>query len=268
MKVNEEEIKYIIESGIGKNYTHVIICFNNETHKIFSRYIKKGESIEQVIFELENLKEYSLSIIDIFNYNIVLTKNTQSEKTHESAIEFARRKHQNQYRKDGTEYINHPIRVAENVLKYKKSNNMEALVSSAYLHDTLEDTDTTYYDLVETFGPQVASIVLELTTDKDLKNELGKAKYLKIKMKNMSSWALVIKLCDRLDNVSDLKNTSERFQEKYIAETLEIIEYLKANRDLSKTHLRIIEDILKEIEKLRNPESLNELNRVLRPENT
>lgn len=35
-----------------------------------------------------------------------------------------------------------------------------------------------------------------------LKKEMGKTKYLSIKMANMSEDALIIKLCDRLDNVS------------------------------------------------------------------
>ena len=103
----------------------------------------------------------------------------------------------------------------------------------AYLHDTLEDTKATYYDLLKYFGPQVAGIVLELTTDEDMRKEIGKEKYLSIKMKNMTSWALVIKLCDRLDNVSDLCNGSEEFRERYVAETLGILNYLVDNRKLS-----------------------------------
>ena len=44
------------------------------------------------------------------------------------------------------------------------------LIEAAYLHDTIEDTNATYYDIVHEFGPGVASIVLELTTDEDMKN--------------------------------------------------------------------------------------------------
>ena len=61
----------------------------------------------------------------------------------------------------------------------------------------------------------------------------------------MSSWALVIKLCDRLDNVSDLiELKDEKFVDKYVNETIEIMNYLLKNAKLSKTHMNIIERIL------------------------
>ena len=160
------------------------------------------------------------------------------------ALEFATIMHNGQYRHDGTPYINHPIRVANYVMEFKKSKQLDTLITSAYLHDTIEDTSATYYDIVDNFGPQVASIVLELTNDEDLKNEIGKARYLEIKMKNMSSWALVIKLCDRLDNIMDMRNSNEGFIKRYIYETTEIIDYLVRNRVLSLTHINIIKRIL------------------------
>lgn len=161
------------------------------------------------------------------------------------AIEYAIEMHEGQKRRNGSPYIKHPLSVAKNVLKYKKSKNLEILLISACLHDTLEDTEATYYDIIQQFGPQVASIVLELTTDQDMKNVLGKERYLAIKMKNMSSWALVIKLCDRLDNISDLSKCTEKtFKTKYINETIGILNYLFKNRKLSKTHLTIVEHII------------------------
>ena len=39
------------------------------------------------------------------------------------------------------------------------------------LHDTLEDTDATYEDLVQRFGPEVAALVAEVTDDKSLPKE-------------------------------------------------------------------------------------------------
>lgn len=161
------------------------------------------------------------------------------------AIDYAARMHKGQTRLTGDPYINHPLHVLQNVLKYKKSKNIESLLISACLHDTIEDTPATYYDIVENFGPQVASLVLELTTDEDMKNTIGKQQYLSIKMKNMSSWALVIKLCDRFDNVNDLlRCKDEAFENKYVKETIEIIDYLLKNAKLSNTHITIIEQIL------------------------
>jgi (p)ppGpp synthase/HD superfamily hydrolase len=114
----------------------------------------------------------------------------------------------------------------------------------AYLHDTLEDTKATYYDLLKYFGPQVAGIVLELTSEEDIKKELGKERYLSIRMKDMTSWALSIKLCDRLDNISDLEYGGEEFKERYVAETLGILNYLIDRRKMSHSQLLIIKKIL------------------------
>lgn len=177
------------------------------------------------------------------NYNIGFVNNLGSSNV-QKAIDYATMLHEGQYRHDGSPYVKHPINVMKNVLKYKKSSNLETLVISACLHDTLEDTYITYPDLVREFGPLVASIVLELTNDEDMKKLLGKKRYLAIKMKNMSSWALVIKLCDRLDNVLDMINSSDEFRERYISETIFIFNYILSSREFSLTHLTIINDIL------------------------
>ena len=147
----------------------------------------------------------------------------------EKAKEYATRMHKGQYRKDGKDYIVHPINVANYVRQFKESSELDMLIEAAYLHDTIEDTNATYYDIVHEFGPGVASIVLELTTDEDMKNELGKKRYLQIKLKNMSS-------------------CSKEFIEKYKEETIDIIKYLKDNRELSNTHIKIIKEIEKKLE--------------------
>jgi (p)ppGpp synthase/HD superfamily hydrolase len=167
------------------------------------------------------------------------------------ALNFATLKHHGQIRKTGEEYITHPVRVSKLVQHFKSSKNIEELDAASTLHDTLEDTNTTYYELVKIFGYLVANLVLELTTNEDMKNEIGKKKYLAYKLKSMTSWALVIKLCDRLDNVSDLDIMCEEFRTKYIEETLYIISYITNNKKLSNTHIRIINEILKTINNTR-----------------
>lgn len=165
---------------------------------------------------------------------------------------FAKRMHEGQLRSTGGAYIEHPIRVAEYVRKYKTPKHIHMLVAVALLHDTLENTPLSYYDLVTFFGAQIAGIVLELTTDLDMKEALGKTKYLKIRMKNMSSWALTIKLCDRLDNCSDLTVCDKQFQEKYLFSTLEILEYVTEFRSLTGTQIRLVGDIVDELVRLKD----------------
>ena len=151
------------------------------------------------------------------------------------ALEFAREKHKGQMRKNNTpvEYITHPINVANLVKKYANNKeNIDDLVSSAYLHDTLEDTNTTYEELICNFGNIISNLVKELTNNDVLKKEMGKTKYLSMKMANMSENALIIKLCDRLDNVSSLYDTNKAFIDKYLRETISILNYI-INNNLS-----------------------------------
>lgn len=166
------------------------------------------------------------------------------------ALEFAREKHKGQIRKNNTtvEYITHPINVANLVKKYANNAvNIDDLVSSAYLHDTLEDTNTTYEELICNFGNIISNLVKELTNNDVLKKEMGKTKYLSMKMANMSEDALIIKLCDRLDNVSSLYDTNKAFIDKYLRETISILNYIINNRNLNTIHLNIINDINKEV---------------------
>jgi (p)ppGpp synthase/HD superfamily hydrolase len=175
---------------------------------------------------------------------------TASESLNESALKALRvatKAHAGQTRKSGGKYINHPMEVAKFVKQFKKSNNLSALVQAAYLHDTIEDTDTTYQDLVKQFGALVAGMVQELTTDKEASDAIGKGEYIANKMVKMSSWSLVIKLADRLANVQDIDTRPPEFQKKYANQTRVALSRLEQDRYLSKTHSNIMAAIAKKI---------------------
>lgn len=157
-------------------------------------------------------------------------------------LNFATQAHQGQTRSGGEPYIGHPVRVANTVEKLKKSKNLDALIAAAYLHDTIEDTNTTHEDLEKLFGGLVASLVKELTSDKEQIDKVGKTEYLSKKMAHdMSSYALVIKLADRLDNVKDIATAkSPAWRAKYRTETMRILDYIEQNRTLSGTHKKLI----------------------------
>lgn len=155
-------------------------------------------------------------------------------------------------------YWIHPIRVATLVAKYKQSHRIDWIILAALMHDVVEDTSHTVEEIAAIFGMEPAALVNELTSDDDaiieqgktltddskLWKRLGKAEYLARKLVKMSSWALVIKLCDRLDNVSDFCLAPQDFIEKYAAETDVILLRLETEREqLSDTHKRIIKDI-------------------------
>ena len=159
------------------------------------------------------------------------------------AREFAKKKHEGQLRKDGTPYFGHVARVKDIVFEFKERNRADELFAAALLHDTLEDTDTGISELRENFGEIVALLVVELTTDRIRSEVIGKTEYLSGKFSNeraISSWALVIKLADRLDNVSDLDSMDVDVAWKKIKETESILKALEDNRDLTRTHKKLI----------------------------
>jgi guanosine-3',5'-bis(diphosphate) 3'-pyrophosphohydrolase len=120
------------------------------------------------------------------------------------AIAFAADKHRRQRRKDAdaSPYINHPIAVAA-VLAVEADVADEATLLCAVLHDTVEDTDTTFLDLEQHFGPEVADLVRELTDDKAL--EKAERKRLQIEHARESSLrAKQVKIADKICNVRDI----------------------------------------------------------------
>lgn len=156
------------------------------------------------------------------------------------AINFAAEKHKGQERRgSGLPYVTHPIIVSHLIAKYKSnSKHLEELQCAALLHDTLEDTECTYTEIEREFGPLVAAIVIELTSDDEIIKTIGKNEYLKTKMIKMSKYAFILKLIDRLSNVCDKPS------DKYVKDTIELMEYIKANRiDLTNRQSSIIIDI-------------------------
>jgi len=156
------------------------------------------------------------------------------------ALKFATDKHQGQTRKStGLPYITHPMVVQSLINQYKgNSKHIEELQISALLHDTLEDTDTSYFEIEREFGSMVASIVLELTSDEEMILKVGKNTYLKNKMVSMSKYAFILKLLDRYSNILDNP------KEKYVIDTINMMDYLRIQRVLTERQLRIVNDIL------------------------
>lgn len=75
----------------------------------------------------------------------------------------------------------------------------ESIVISAFLHDTIEDTDLSYNDIKTAFGVEVAEIVYCVTDELGRNRKERKEKtYPKIR----SNWkAVAVKICDRIANI-------------------------------------------------------------------
>src|SRR6266436_4433094 len=82
------------------------------------------------------------------------------------AADFAARRHTGQQRKGrGNEpYVNH-LAEAANLLSIATDGTDAELVAAGWLHDTIEDTATTYHELAKMFGERVAALVVEVTDD-------------------------------------------------------------------------------------------------------
>jgi len=120
------------------------------------------------------------------------------------AVAFAAHKHRDQRRKDkeASPYINHPIELAH-VLWDEGEVRDPLVIAAALLHDTLEDTETSWQELRGEFGEEIADIVLEVTDTQWIKKEVRKRLQV-AKAKHSSHRARLVKLADKICNVRDL----------------------------------------------------------------
>jgi (p)ppGpp synthase/HD superfamily hydrolase len=110
------------------------------------------------------------------------------------AIEFTTKK----FKAVGVE--NHFLRVLA-VLQDEFHVVDEELLIAAVLHDTLEDTDTTYEELEQIFSKPVADLVAEVTHIKNYNKE-QKLEFYK-RLRNISPKAKILKMADAVDNLRD-----------------------------------------------------------------
>lgn len=105
-------------------------------------------------------------------------------------------------------YINHLGLVAMEATAALANNSIEhpidnpnLLVLCALLHDSIEDTSTTFDDIKNTFGADVAEGVLALTKNKELPSKLEQMLDSLHRIKNQPIEVWMVKLCDRITNL-------------------------------------------------------------------
>jgi (p)ppGpp synthase/HD superfamily hydrolase len=120
------------------------------------------------------------------------------------ALDFAARKHAHQRRKGelAEPYINHLSDVAR-LLAAATDGQDVTVVVAGLLHDTLEDTDTTFEELTKEFGQDVAALVSEVTDDKSLPRAERKRRQVE-RAPRASPRARMIKLADKTSNLHSL----------------------------------------------------------------
>jgi len=147
------------------------------------------------------------------------------------AYDYSSKAHTGQKRKSGDPYFIHPASVAGIITELRLDT---ASVCAGLLHDVVEDTLATTKDLEREFGPEIATLVDGVT-------KLGKINFTSKEDRQAENFrkmvvamardirVLLIKLCDRVDNMRTLEHMKPEAQERIARETIEIYAPL-ANR--------------------------------------
>jgi len=121
------------------------------------------------------------------------------------AYEFARESHEGQERKgDGSPYINHPTELAR--LLRRAGYDDEELLAATFLHDVVEDTDTTLDEIEEAFGSGVRDLVEAMTEDKDLEPYERRKEHHRDQVEAGGERAVLIYAADKVANLRDLRS--------------------------------------------------------------
>ena len=123
------------------------------------------------------------------------------------AVDYARNKHKDQKRKDGSPYIIHPLAVAQIVSEMGLDTDA---VLGALLHDCIEDTDASFDEISRIFSPTVAELVegvTKLTRANFSSTEQAQMENLRKMFMAMSKdiRVVLIKIADRLHNMRTMQ---------------------------------------------------------------
>ena len=140
------------------------------------------------------------------------------------AYRYAEEAHAGQARKSGEPYFAHPASVAGIVAELQLD---VASVCAALLHDVIEDTEVNFSDLEREFGTEIAFLVdgvtklskIDFTSKQDRQAESFR-KLVAAMARDIR--VLIIKLCDRLNNMRTLQFMSNEGQERIARETMDI----------------------------------------------
>jgi GTP pyrophosphokinase/guanosine-3',5'-bis(diphosphate) 3'-pyrophosphohydrolase len=132
--------------------------------------------------------------------------------------------HEGQFRKSGEAYFTHPVAVSAILTEQRLD---DATLITALLHDTIEDTRSTYSDIAAAFGNEVAELVDGVTKLTNLQlssTESQQAENFRKLFMAMSKdlRVILVKLADRLHNMRTIKSMRAEKQAQKARETMEI----------------------------------------------
>lgn len=192
-----------IDSNLSEPYvTDTFFPYELKFHTIEECKTAYSELIEEIITEFPNC----------------------SRKILWDTYQFAEENHHGQKRKDGTPYISHLIATAKIVSHLQKE---PILIQSAILHDIIQDPKVTIDRIREMFGQQIAVIVDGVTKI----NELHSVNLIDLQAQNLRKMILamsqdvrviLVKLADRLHNLTTIEFISEDRRLEIARETIDI----------------------------------------------
>ena len=174
---------------------------------------------------LSTEKKEILTIEEIISKARSYIEDEEQIRVIEKAYNFAKKKHEGQFRKSGEPYITHPMEVALILISVYADYET---ISAGLMHDVLEDCDCTPEEMEEAFGPVITKLVKGVTKLSKInfstENEYLIDYYKKI-IVGMSEdvRVIIIKLADRLHNMRTLWAIPEDRQKVKAHEALEIL---------------------------------------------
>ena len=140
------------------------------------------------------------------------------------AYAYGMQMHEGQFRKSGEPYFTHPVAVAAILTEQQLD---DATIVTALLHDTIEDTKSTYSEVERLFGTEVAELVDGVTKLTNLQlssTESQQAENFRKLFMAMSKdlRVILVKLADRLHNMRTIRSMKPEKQVQKARETMEI----------------------------------------------
>ena len=122
----------------------------------------------------------------------------------------------------GEPYIVHPIEVMMLVRSVGGTDEMQA---AALLHDVIEDTGVTHYQIKTEFTVEIADMVLTLT-DFETGNRANRKALACLRLHQASAEVQTIKLADLISNTSSIVQHGPKFAATYLREKQEMLTVL------------------------------------------
>ncbi|MGL6210593.1 MAG: RelA/SpoT family protein [Paracoccaceae bacterium] len=140
------------------------------------------------------------------------------------AYAYGMQMHDGQFRKSGEPYFTHPVAVAAILTEQQLD---DATIVTALLHDTIEDTKSTYSEVARLFGDEVAELVDGVTKLTNLQLSSAESKQAENFRKLFMAMSkdlrvILVKLADRLHNMRTIRSMKPDKQAQKARETMEI----------------------------------------------